>query len=139
MLEHIIKDIYDAITFAEGGAPRFELMRPHFLEDAKMISNKGGTPTVLSVDGFIDMVSRNVANGDIVSVRESEIQSEYSIYGKVAQIASEYELYFQGKDSSQTRYGVNLLQLIQTDGKWLITSMCWDDDVKLGQISLAAN
>lgn len=137
MLEQILKDIYDAITFSEGGSPQFDLMKQHFCEGAKMISNKGDKPTVLTVDEFIEMVSSNVASGDILAVRESEIQSEFSIYGKVAQIASEYELYFQGKDSSQSRYGVNLLQLIQIDGRWLITSMCWDDHEKLGHISLA--
>ena len=73
------------------------------------------------------MIKNNIENGNILSIQETEISQNIQVFGNVAQITSDYKLVFEGKQSSQVRYGVNLFQVINNNGQWLVSSMCWDD------------
>lgn len=127
MLKDIPAKIYSAISFDEGDKPNFKLLESSFIELGVLINNKGESPVIKSVPDYVEMIANNIENGNIVSIKESEIRNNVQIFGNVAQISSEYELIFKGKNGTQTRYGVNLFQLINNNGNWLVTSMCWDD------------
>lgn len=127
MLESIPRTVYEGISFKSGGTPNFELLKSCFIDQGIFINNKGETPIIKSVTEYISMISNNIANGNIISMHEKELISEVEVFGHVAQIKSEYSLVFEGKNGIQVRYGVNLFQVIQFGGKWLISSMCWDD------------
>jgi len=127
MLKEIPAKIYSAISFEEGDKPNFELLESSFIELGVFINNKGESPVIKSVPDYVAMIATNIENGNIVSIKESEIRNNVQIFGNVAQVCSEYELIFKGKNGIHTRYGVNLFQLIKNNGHWLVTSMCWDD------------
>ena len=127
MLKDVPSRVYEGISFSKGSMPSFELLKSCFIEQGIFINNKGDSPIIKSVLDYISMIRDNVENGNIVSIRETELTQNIQIFGNVAQIISGYELNFEGKQGSQTRYGVNLFQLISNNGQWLISSMCWDD------------
>lgn len=127
MLKDIPAKIYAAISFEKGSKPDFQSLASSFIEKGLFINNKGKSPVVKSVPDYVSMISFNIDEGNIESVKEIEISNEVLVVGKVAQIRSEYELMFEGKGSPQIRYGVNLFQLIYQNDNWLVTSMCWDD------------
>jgi len=127
MLESIPKTVYEAISFKSGDLPNFKLLKSSFIEQGIFINNKGETPIIKSVTEYISMISSNIDNGNIVSIHEKELISQIEVFGRVAQIKSEYSLVFEGKSGTQVRYGVNLFQVISFGSKWLISSMCWDD------------
>ena len=127
MLKDIPAKIYSAISFDKGCRPDFELLESSFIELGVFINNKGESPVIKSVPDYVAMIETNIENGNIVSIKESEICNNIQVFGNVAQVSSEYELIFEGKNGTQTRYGVNLFQLINNNGNWLVTSMCWDD------------
>jgi hypothetical protein len=127
VLESIPKTVYEGISFKSGDFPNFELLKSCFIEQGIFINNKGETPIIKSVAEYISMISSNIGSGNIISIHEKELSSEVEVFGRVAQIKSEYSLAFEGKNGVQVRYGVNLFQAINCSGKWLISSMCWDD------------
>lgn len=127
MLASIPKTVYEAISFNSGDLPNFEILKSCFIEQGILINNKGEAPVIKSVTDYISMIASNIDNGNIISIHEKELSSEVEVFGRVAQIKSEYSLAFEGKSGIQVRYGVNLFQVISCEGKWLISSMCWDD------------
>jgi hypothetical protein len=127
MLKDIPAQVYSGISFEKGVLPNLSILEGCFIEDGLLINNKGDMPVIKRVSDYTKMIKDNIDNGNIISILESELKNEVRVFGKVAQIASEYQLVFEGKSGVQTRYGVNLFQLVLVADKWLITSMCWDD------------
>lgn len=127
MLKDIPQRVYEGISFERGSIPNFELLKSCFIEEGIFINNKGDNPVIKPVLDYISMIKNNVENGNIMSIKETEISQNIQVFGNVAQISSDYELTFEGKQGSQIRYGVNLFQLINKNGQWLVSSMCWDD------------
>ena len=134
-LEEIPSRVYSGISFLKGEMPNLDILKSSFIEEGIFINNKGESPVIKPVLEYIGMIQSNVENGNIVSIRESEIKQSIQVFGKVAQIVSEYELVFEGSQGTQTRYGVNLFQLISRGGEWLVSSMCWDDKLDKSLLS----
>lgn len=130
-LEQIPQAVYQAISFQPGTKPSYADLGEQFIKQGLFINNKGHEPLIKSVPDYIEMIDHNIVAGNIVSITEREISQKITVVGKVAQIYSEYELHFEGTlegvQDRQTRYGVNLFQLICQNGDWKISSMCWDD------------
>lgn len=127
MLKTISEKVYEGISFSKGNKPRFDLLKSCFIEQGIFINNKGESPIIKPVLDYIEMIDSNINLGNILSIQETEIEQQVEEFGSVAQIKSSYKLDFEGKEGVQTRYGVNLFQLINHNGQWLISSMCWDD------------
>ncbi len=127
MLKEVPAKVYRGISFEKGGSPDFDLLASCFIEQGIFINNKGDTPVIKTVPAYISMIGSAIESGTIISIKEIELSNSIQTYGKNAQISSEYELTFEGKQGIQTRYGVNLFQLIFQNDQWLISSMCWDD------------
>ena len=126
-LTDIPSKVYEGISFEKGTMPNFDLLSSCFIEQGLFINNKGDSPIVKPVNDYVQMIKTNIDNGNILAIKETELSNEVEVFGNVAQIQSKYELKFEGKQSNQTRYGVNLFQLIKCDEEWLISAMCWDD------------
>lgn len=127
MLKTISEKVYEGISFSKGNKPRFDLLKSCFIEQGIFINNKGESPIIKPVLDYIEMIDSNINLGNILSIQETEIEQQVEEFGSVAQIKSSYKLDFEGKKGVQTRYGVNLFQLIKHNGQWLVSSMCWDD------------
>ena len=127
MLQEIPSTVYRGISFSKGSQPNYELLTSCFINHGIFINNKGDAPVIKSVPDYMSMLGQAIDNGAIVSIEESELSHSIQRFGKVAQISSAYQLKFEGKQGMQTRFGVNLFQLIFQNGQWLIASMCWDD------------
>jgi len=127
MLNEIPSRVYQGISFLKGEVPNFELLASCFIEQGIFINNKGEAPVIKSVPDYISMIGSAIENGVILSIQETELSQSIQTYGKVAQVSSEYQLIFEGKQGQQIRFGVNLFQLIFKNERWLVSSMCWDD------------
>jgi hypothetical protein len=127
MPNEIPSRIYQGISFLRGEAPDFKLLASCFIEQGIFINNKGESPVIKSVPDYFSMIGSAIESGVIISLQETELSQSIQIYGKVAQISSEYQLIFEGKQGKQIRFGVNLFQLILKNECWLVSSMCWDD------------
>ena len=127
MLKFIPGEVYAALSFRKGGSPDFDRLSTFFLPEAVFINNKGEAPVVRVLGDYITMMETAVSSGQLLSLRETEIEQTCQIFGKVAQITSAYELLFDTPDGMRTRYGVNLFQMVCIKDQWQISAMCWDD------------
>ncbi len=79
------------------------------------------------INDYVVFIKKNVDTGNILSLRESEIDSSILLFGNIGNIVSQYRLDFETSSGKFTKYGVNLFQIIKYDSGWKISSMCWDD------------
>ena len=135
MLQHISQQVYAAISFARGEQPDLQQLSALFIEQGILINNKGDKPMIKPVADYITFIQHNINTGNIQALQETELKVELEVFGKVAQLRSSYQLDFMTQETSMTRYGVNLFQLIQQHEKWLIASMCWDDAIDQAWLS----
>lgn len=131
----IAKKVYECFSFEAGGKPNFDDLRKLFITNGLMINNKSETPQIRTFCEYESFILHNIELGNIISILEVEIDQKCEQYGKVANIASEYELTFESPAGKQTRYGVNVFQLVRCNNDWLISSMSWDDAPQKGKIS----
>lgn len=127
MLTEVPSNVYRGISFSKGNRPNLDRLASCFIAQGIFINNKGEKPVIKTVPEYTDMISNAIDNGMILSIDESELSQSVHIFGKVAQISSEYQLVFESNQGIQTRYGVNLFQLIFHNDQWLVSAMCWDD------------
>lgn len=87
---------------------------------------------------YVAFIRSNVEAGNILSIKETEVENSVTLFGKVGHIASRYKLEAKTRGGVQTRYGVNLFQLIKFGSEWKISSMCWDDyeDQRLFEVNM---
>lgn len=139
MPKNIPKAIYKHFSFQEGGQPNFARMLSHFVPEGLFINNKGDNPLVKPLTDFVSFIKGNIDAGNILSIDESEIANNVTLFGKVGHIASRYKLEAKSRNGVQTRYGVNLFQVIRLGTEWKVSSMCWDDypDQRLFEIDLS--
>ena len=139
MPKNIPKEIYKHFSFQEGGQPNFERMLSYFISEGLFINNKGDSPLVKPLAEFVSFIKGNIEARNILSIDESEIENNVTLFGKVGHIASRYKLEAKTRNGVQTRYGVNLFQVIKFGTEWKVSSMCWDDypDKRLFEIDLS--
>lgn len=127
MPTNITKEVYESISFEKGSLPHYDNLISNFIGQGLFINNKGETPMIKSINDYVTFIKNNVDAGNILSLRESEIDVSISLFGNVGNIVSKYQLDFETSSGSFTKFGVNLFQIIKQDSKWKISSMCWDD------------
>lgn len=127
MPTHITKEVYAAISFEKGLVPHYDNLVSNFITEGLFINNKGETPIIKPINEYVTFIKNNVEAGNILSLRESEIDLTISLFGNVGNITSKYKLDFETKEGNFTKYGVNLFQIIKKDTQWKVVSMCWDD------------
>ncbi|MXV50135.1 DUF4440 domain-containing protein [Pedobacter sp. HMF7647] len=124
------------LSFADTASWQIDRLSDVFTEDGKLVANFGRKPLVFTVSQYIESVRRNVKSGQVQTSAETELARKTDVFGKIAQVLSTYELTITGKDGKVVRRGINAIQLIKQDGKWLIASLIWDrenDTLKLPQ------
>lgn len=127
MLENITKEVYEAISFEKGSTPKYNELISNFIEEGLFINNKGDTPMIKPINEYVTFIKNNVDAGNILSLKESEVDSSITLYGNVGNIISQYQLDFETASVKTTKYGINLFQIINIGSEWKIVSMCWDD------------
>ena len=139
MPKNIAKEVYESFSFQEGSQPNYERLLSYFVVEGLFISNKGEAPMVKPLKNFVAFIKSNIDAGNILSINESEIENNVTLFGKVGHIVSRYKLEAKTPNGMQTRYGVNLLQLTKYGSEWKISSMCWDDyeDQRLFEINMS--
>lgn len=137
MLKQIPSKVYHGLSFQKGCTPNLEQLASCFIEHGLLINNKGAEPQIKSVAEFVAMIQTNINSGNILAIEETELANTIQVFGKVAQITSEYQLTFTTPSATLVRYGINLFQLILQNNQWLISSMCWDDKNDKSMLTLS--
>src|SRR3954471_9439889 len=125
--ESLIAEFFAAVSFPEGGAPRYERIRDVFVPEGLLIKNSGDTPEISSIDAFIAPRQELVDSGRLTAFEELELDGRDEGFGNVAQRLSTYSKRGVQDGVAFAGSGVITTQFIATPAGWRMTAMAWDD------------
>ena len=129
-LDQLTQELYSCVCFKKGEHPDLERLKTLFYKGGKLINNSGTEPKAYTAEQFCQEVMQQVKSKAIEAFQEKEVSHKTEVFGKVAHRFSTYEARFEEDSTDPFVVGVNCIQFIQVDGKWLISSMAWDDETK---------
>ena len=123
-INQVVKNVYASLSFQKGTAPDYEAFKAHFLPEATMYDYSGDSLAIFSIDDWTADFKAIVDEGQITSVKVIEGGGKTDYFGKIAHRISVNVDYFN--ESEEAEKGLNSIQLVNVNGKWLINSITWD-------------
>lgn len=113
------------LSFSDTSNTRIDSLLHIFTADARLTANFGAKSITFTVPQFIDNI-RNGNQSGISSAVERDLSRKIDVFGQIAHVWDTYELTIVGKKGKSVRRGINSIQLLKQDGRWLIYSLIWD-------------
>ena len=122
-IDQAIHGVYDVISGPPGQKRDFDRMRSLFVPGATMraIGPKGVRGGTLD-----DYIARNAAILEKEGFTERELGRRVELWGNLATAWSSYD--GRTANGSFHERGINSIQLVKTDGKWLVASILWQEE-----------
>jgi hypothetical protein len=138
LLDHVIEDMYAAISFAEGDEPDWETMREVFLPNARLTRVTPDGISHYDLDAFQDMARNMLDLGVYTAFHECEVARKVDLFGSVAHVLSAYETKRSPTAVQPLARGINSIQLLWTGTRWAVLSLFWDEEDSRGAFDMAA-
>ncbi len=119
--------LYATVCFGEGEEPALDKLDDLFVQGGRLINNNPDSPLIMDAEGFVERVKDMIAGGKLKSFNEREINSVTELFGKIAHRFSTYESRFDPQQTEPFSVGINSIQMVKIKGKWLISSLVWND------------
>jgi len=129
-----IEKLYGYLSFRDTSSIIIDSLTSIFVPEGKLLANFGKQPVSWTVTQYILSAKKSFSDQGITAWKESELFHKTDIFGKIAQTFSAYEISFVSKNQTTVRKGINSIQLIRQNDKWVIVSLIWDrerDDLKI--------
>jgi hypothetical protein len=126
--ESLIEQFFAAVSFPEGGAPRYDRIRDVFVPEGLLIKNSGDVPEISGLDAFIAPRQELFDAGRLTSFEEIEVAARTEAFGNVAHRLSTYEKRGVQDGVAFAATGIITTQFISTPAGWRMTAMAWDDE-----------
>jgi hypothetical protein len=123
-INETVKNVYACLSFEEDSAPNYEDFKAYFIPEATMYDYSGDSLAIFSIDDWTSDLKALVDEGQITSLKVIEGGGETEYFGKIANRISVNVDYFN--ESEEAEKGLNSIQLVKVNGRWLINSITWD-------------
>jgi len=137
-IETIIDAYYGSISGPKGEARDWDRFISLFMPDARFIAARQlegqMVPFPMSAQKFVDTNRVYFEKGGYF---EKGIHRETDAFGSIAQVFSTYASRRAEDDAEPYARGINSFQLMNTGGRWWITSVMWDYE-KPGAVPIPA-
>ena len=127
-VDHLTEKFYECICFNTEHYPKFDQLQELFFGAGKLINTNFDIPLDFTVQSYAQAMMHQIEEGNSAFYFQQEISDTTEIFGKMAQRISVYEYSFAVDTPQPWKRGVNFIQYIFTDSKWLINSMIWADE-----------
>jgi hypothetical protein len=127
-IDHLTERFYQSISFNAEHYPNFDMLQELFYGDGKLINNNFDKPVDFTVQSFSQALMKQIESGNISQFAQQEISDQTELFCKSAQRISVYEHSSASDPAKPWIRGVNYIQYIYIEGRWLITSMIWCDE-----------
>lgn len=131
-----MRDFYRLICFPEGGNPDWDALKALFCPWARLTRITPEGIDAVDMQGFNDMFSEYIESGAITGFYEVETKRRVEFFGSVAHVLSAYETKCSPHATKILAQGLNSLQLIWTQEKWMIASLLWDEGSRKAPVIL---
>ena len=119
--------LYSAVCFGEDEEAPLGKLDDLFVQGGRLINNNPDSPLIMDTESFVERVKDMIASGKLKSFNEREIYSVTEMFGKIAHRFSTYESRFDPQQTEPFSVGINSIQMVKIKGKWLISSLVWND------------
>jgi hypothetical protein len=126
-LDNILREMYEVISFAEGGEPDWERMKAVFHSQARFTRITPEGTDYLDLESFQAMAIEMLDCGVYTCFFEEEIARRAQVFGSLAHVLSAYETKCSPNASSCLARGVNSIQLLWSGSSWQVLSLLWDE------------
>lgn len=135
-IDETINTLYSVISGDKGVERDWDLFKSLFHPDAKLIpsgpSQDGNFQAIyLSPDDYINRSGKWLYENGF---HEREIHRVTDIFGNIAHIFSTYEAFRESSDEIPFMRGINSIQLMKTNEKWLIINIYWMQESDIYEI-----
>ena len=135
-INKVVNKLYTNLTFKQKETPTLAKLKDIFYGKGLFINNSADDPKSYTLHEFTSIIEEQIRLGKVEAFKEEELSSKVELFGKIAHCFSTYEAGFilAGRDDYITKRGINSIQLIKVNGKWLIVSVVWneeDEELKL--------
>jgi len=122
-IDQTISGVYDLISGPPGQKRDFDKMRSLFVPGATL---KAIGPKGVRGGSLDDYISRNAAILEKEGFTERELGRRVELWGNLATAWSSYD----GRTANGGFHerGINSIQLVKADGKWLVASILWQEE-----------
>lgn len=128
-IDAIINALYEAVSFAEGGAPDERRLRGLVSGDVRLLKVlSDGRCMVGDIDSYLGGVQARIAEGALRAFDERELFRRTEVYSGIAHVFTTYEATFGGSDGDRSVRGINSVQLRNDGGRWWVLSIFWTDE-----------
>ena len=122
-IDQTIRGVYDVISGPPGQKRDFDKMRSLFVPGATL---KAIRPKGVRGGSLDDYITRNAAILEKEGFTERELGRRVELWGNLATAWSSYD--GRTANGSFHERGINSIQLVKTDGKWLVASILWQEE-----------
>ena len=126
-LDNTLREMYEVISFPEGGEPDWERMKIVFHPQARFTRITPEGTDYFDLQSFQAMAMEMLDRGVYTAFFEEEIARREHIFGSLAHVLSVYETKRSPAAVSCLARGVNSIQLIWMDNSWQVLSLLWDE------------
>ncbi len=123
--EDVVREVYTLVSFEAGERPDWEKVKSLFIDDAVIVLRSSRTEhSIFSREGFVEDFNNFIDNSgvDKTGFLEKIIDIKPVTIGNIAYCTVIYEASIPGQQRPPQR-GVDVFQLINKDGQWLIVSI----------------
>ena len=122
-IDRAIRGVYDVISGPPGQKRDFDRMRTLFAPNATM---KAIGPKGLHGGSVEDYIKRNAEILEKEGFTERELGRRVEVWGGLATAWSAYD--GRTANGSFHERGINSIQLVKIEGKWLVASILWQEE-----------
>ena len=92
------------------------------------MNNNFDLPVEFTAQSYTQALVKQIEDGNVTFHSQMEISDITEVYGKMARRISVFEYTSTPSNSQPWKRGLNYIQYLYVDGKWLINSMIWSDE-----------
>lgn len=122
-IDQTIRGVYEVISGPPGQKRDFDRMRSLFVPGATL---KAIGPKGVRGGSLDDYITRNAAILEKEGFTERELGRRVELWGNLATAWSSYD--GRTANGSFHERGINSIQLVKSDGKWLVASILWQEE-----------
>ena len=122
-IDGTIRGVYEVISGPPGQKRDFDRMRALFVPGATL---KAIGPKGVRGGSLDDYIMRNAAILEKEGFTERELGRRVELWGNLATAWSSYD--GRTANGSFHERGINSIQLVKADGKWLVASILWQEE-----------
>jgi hypothetical protein len=126
----LTNQFYQTLSFESSNSNKYDSLSNLFIRQGLLITTIGKEAQFFTVDQYIEGAKKNFVKQQISAWDENELCAKTDVFGKVAQRFSTYKIKLVSNEKESIRTGINAMQLIKQNGKWIITVVSWDKETE---------